>query len=132
MANEPDKVAGGDLAWQTVLGASWGPFNAALGAVDIPSILHEVHDLSNVDQERCPTCGSPLVVRTGRFGPFIACAKYPDECRFTKPIGRDKVPDKPSDEICKECGAPMVIKTGRLGEFLGRTPYPSGHATPPR
>jgi len=131
MENELDKVEEGDLAWQSVLGDFWGPFNTALGAVDIPSILHEVHDLSKLDQERCPTCGSPLVVRTGRFGPFIACAKYPDECRFTKPIGRDKVPDKPSDEICKECGAPMVIKTGRFGEFLACTTYPKCKHTRP-
>jgi DNA topoisomerase-1 len=130
METELDKVEEGDLAWQNVLGDFWGPFNTALTSVDIPAILHDVHDLSKLQDERCPTCGSALEVRSGRFGPFIACARYP-ECRFTKPIGRDKIPDKPSDEICKECGAPMVIKTGRFGEFLACTRFPKCKHTRP-
>ena len=130
MESELDKVEEGDLAWQNVLGDFWGPFNTALTSVDIPAILHDVHDLSKLQDERCPTCGSTLEVRSGRFGPFIACARYP-ECRFTKPIGRDKVPDKPSDELCKECGAPMVIKTGRFGEFLACTRFPKCKHTRP-
>ncbi len=130
METELDKVEEGDLAWQSVLGDFWGPFNLALSAVDIPAILNEVHDLSKLHEERCPTCGGPLEVRSGRFGPFIACARYP-ECRFTKPIGRDKVPDKPSNEICKECGSPMVIKTGRFGEFLACTQFPKCKHTRP-
>ena len=130
MESELDKVEEGDLAWQNVLGDFWGPFNTALASVDISAILHDVHDLSKLQDERCPTCGSGLEVRSGRFGPFIACARYP-ECRFTKPIGRDKIPDKPSDEICKECGAPMVIKTGRFGEFLACTRFPKCKHTRP-
>lgn len=130
MESELDKVEEGELPWQSVLGDFWGPFNLALGNVDIPAILHDVHDLSKLPEERCPTCGSPLEVRSGRFGPFIACARYP-ECRFTKPIGRDKIPDKPSDEICKECSAPMVIKTGRFGEFLACTKFPKCKHTRP-
>jgi len=131
METELDKVEEGDLAWQNVLGDFWGPFNIALSSVDIPAILNEVHDLSKLHEERCPTCGSPLEVRSGRFGPFIACVRYPEDCRFTKPIGRDKIPDKPSDEICKECGSPMVIKTGRFGEFLACTRFPECKHTRP-
>ncbi len=131
MESELDKVEEGELPWQSVLGDFWGPFNLALGNVDIPAILHDVHDLSKLPEERCPTCGSPLEVRSGRFGPFIACRRYPDDCRFTKPIGRDKIPDKPSNEVCKECGAPMVIKTGRFGEFLACTQFPKCKHTRP-
>src|SRR5467141_4269213 len=121
METELDKVEEGDLAWQQVLGDVWGPFATALAAVDVQKLIHDVHDLSGLHKEKCPTCGSGLVVRSGRFGPFIACARYPDECRFTRPLRRDKVPDRPTDEICSECGAPMVIKTGRYGEFLACT-----------
>ena len=131
METELDKVEEGDLGWQHVLGDFWGPFNTQLASVDIDAILRDVHDLSRLHEERCPTCGSPLEVRSGRFGPFIACTRYPDDCRFTKPIGRDKIPDKPSNEICKECGAPMVIKTGRFGEFLACTRFPKCKHTRP-
>jgi len=131
METELDKVEDGDLAWQQVLGDFWAPFAGQLAAVDVQRIIHDVHDLSNLHLERCPTCGSPLEVRSGRFGPYIACAKYPAECKFSKPIGREKIPDKPTDEICKECGAPMVIKTGRFGEFLACTRYPKCTHTRP-
>src|SRR6266571_3375011 len=132
MENELDKVEDGDLDWQAVLGDFWGPFNRALEAVDINKIIHEVHDLSGLDTEKCPKCGAPLEVRSGRFGPFIACIKYKDkECDFSKSVRKDKVPDRPSDEICKECGAPMVIKTGRFGEFLACTRYPKCKYTQP-
>ncbi len=130
MENELDKVEEGDLGWQQVLGDFWGPFSRALAAVDVQRLIHDVHDLSDLHKEKCPNCGSALAVKSGRFGPFIACAKYP-ECRFTKPLKRDKVPDRPTDEICKECGSPMVIKTGRYGEFLACTRYPKCTHTRP-
>ncbi|HEX4600191.1 MAG TPA: type I DNA topoisomerase, partial [Gemmatimonadales bacterium] len=130
LENELDKVEEGDLEWQQVLGDFWGPFSKALDAVDVQQIIHDVHDLSELHKEKCPTCGSGLIVRSGRFGPFIACARYP-ECRFTRPLRRDKVPDRPSDAICQECRAPMVIKTGRYGEFLACTRYPACKHTRP-
>src|SRR6476659_2641142 len=33
----------------------------------------------------CEKCGSPMVMKTGRFGKFLACSAYP-ECKTTKPI----------------------------------------------
>jgi DNA topoisomerase-1 len=132
METELDKVEEGDLGWQQVLGDFWGPFARALAAIDMPQIINEVHDLSKLHEEKCPKCGSPLEVRSGRFGPFIACVRYKDkECDFSKSVRKDKVPDRPSDEICKECGAPMVIKTGRFGEFLACTRYPECKHTRP-
>ena len=134
METELDKVEEGDLAWQKVLGDFWVPFNRALQAVDVNQLIHEVHDLSKLHEERCPKCGSALEVRIGRFGPFIACVKYATkngECDYSRSLKKDKVPDRPSDEICKECGAPMVIKTGRFGEFLACTRYPQCKHTRP-
>src|SRR3989442_1870634 len=131
METELDKVEEGDLGWQQVLGDFWGPFSKALAAVDVQQIIHDVHDLSNLHEERCPVCGSPVEVRSGRFGPFIACARYPKECTFSRSLKKDKVPDRPSDVVCKECGAPMVVKTGRYGEFLACTKYPQCKHTQP-
>ena len=132
MENELDKIEEGDLAWQDVLGEFWKPFSIALEAIDINKIIHEVHDLSGVAAEKCPKCGAPLEVKSGRFGPYIACLRYASkECDYSRSIKKDKVPDRPSDEICKECGAPMVIKTGRFGEFLACTRYPKCKYTQP-
>ena len=130
MEGELDKVEEGDLPWRDVVGDLWSPFARQLDAIDVDKLIRAVHDLSSLATDKCPNCGGPLEVRSGRFGPYIACLKY-HECKFSKPIGRDKIPDKPSDEICKECGAPMVIKTGRFGEFLACTTYPKCSYTQP-
>lgn len=55
---------------------------------------------------KCEKCGSDMVQRTGRFGSFFACSRYP-ECSFTKQKTRDiGVP-------CPKCGSKIVMKTGR-------------------
>jgi len=130
MEEELDKIEEGELGWQKVLDNFWHPFADALGKVDTKAMIREAYDVGNLDETPCPECGGKLTVKSGRFGPFIACSNYP-ECRYTKPLKRDKVPDRPTDEVCKECGAPMVIKTGRYGEFLACTRYPACKHTRP-
>jgi DNA topoisomerase-1 len=68
--------------------------------------------------EPCPDCGAELVVRTGRYGPFVGCSRYPD-CKHIK-----KEPPKETGENCPECGSPLVEKRGRFGPFTGCSNYP--------
>ena len=68
--------------------------------------------------EKCPNCGSDLVMRTGRFGPFVGCSNYP-ECKYIK-----KEPPKETGETCPQDGAPLVEKRGRFGPFVGCSNYP--------
>ena len=128
MEDELDRVEEGELGWQQVLTNFYQPFTEALGAVDLDRLVLEAHGLENLSLEACPECGSKLAVRSGRFGPFIACTRYP-ECRYTKPLKKDRPPDRPSDEKCHLCGSAMVIKTGRFGEFLACTTYPKCKGT---
>ncbi len=131
MENELDKVEEGDLGWVAVLENFYGPFAKALAEIDPEAMIREAHDVSEVEGQTCPDCGQgTLKVRSGRFGPFVACSRYP-ECRHTKPLKRDKVPDRPTDQVCPNCGRPMVIKTGRYGEFLACTGYPECKTTRP-
>ena len=130
METELDKVEEGDLGWRQVLQDFWGPFEKQLAAVDVEAIIHQVHDLSNLAKERCPECGSRLVVKSGRFGPYLACENYPEKCTYSRSL-RNKVPDRPTDLTCPKCGAPLVIKTGRYGEFLACTQYPKCKHTQP-
>jgi DNA topoisomerase-1 len=130
MENELDKIEEGDVDWKTVLRNFYGPFATALENVDTEAMIREAHDVEGLEKEKCEKCGGKLTVKSGRFGPFIACTNYP-ECRFTKPLKRDRPPDRPTDEKCQECGADMVIKTGRYGEFLACTQYPSCKHTRP-
>lgn len=80
----------------------------------------------------CPSCGSPVNIKIGRNGHFLACTAYP-ECGFTSNYDRDEkghisiiekhVDDTPVKD-CPECGKPMVSKEGRFGVFLACTGYP--------
>ena len=59
-----------------------------------------------VTDMKCELCGADMVLRSGRFGSFYACSRYP-ACKFTKQKVREiGVP-------CPQCGAPLVMKTGR-------------------
>jgi hypothetical protein len=41
----------------------------------------------------CPTCGAPMVQKSGRYGPFLSCTRYPD-CRGTRNPGKDRPASK--------------------------------------
>jgi len=73
--------------------------------------------------EVCEKCGSPMVLRRGRYGEFLACANYP-ACRNTRRPGeRLPQPEGPPPE-CARCGAQMVIRRGRYGAFWACSNYP--------
>jgi len=81
---------------------------------------------SVTEGQSCENCGKPMVLKRGRFGPFLACSGYP-ECRTVVRIATGKGPAKPpepTDQVCDKCGAPMVIREGRFGRFLSCSTYP--------
>ncbi len=132
METELDRVEDGELTRVQVLGDFWIPFAKRLSAVRPDEMIAEAHDLSKLAEEKCPECGSALAVKSGRFGPFIACARQNNpECKFTRSLRKPRAPDRPTDEVCELCGRPMVIKTGRFGEFLACTGYPKCKNTKP-
>jgi DNA topoisomerase-1 len=74
--------------------------------------------------QACENCGKPMVLKRGRFGPFLACSGYP-ECRTVVKIAKAPTPPpEPTDQVCEMCGAPMVIRTGRFGRFYSCSTYP--------
>ena len=75
--------------------------------------------------DACENCGKPMVLKRGRFGPFLACSGYP-ECRTIVKVAKGVAkPPEPTDQICEKCGAPMVIREGRFGRFYSCSTYPT-------
>ena len=85
-------------------------------------------------EEICPECGKPLVVKSSRYGKFIACSGYP-ECKYKRSYGRGlqnaaggKEKAKPAGEelegACPDCGKLLLIKSGRYGKFIACSGYP--------
>ena len=132
METELDRVEEGELTRLQVLDGFWQPFSKRLAAVRPEEMIGEAHDLSKLADERCPECGSTVMVKAGRFGPYIACTKQNNpECKYTRSLRKKRAPDRPTDELCEKCGLPMVIKTGRFGEFMACTGYPKCKNTRP-
>ena len=79
-----------------------------------PLVKPKDTDEENVSEEKkpiiadfkCEKCGSDMVQRSGRFGTFFACVRYP-ECDFTKQKTRD------IGVACPKCASKIVMKTGR-------------------
>ena len=71
------------------------------------------------DAGECPECGAPLQIRSGRFGKFLACSKYPD-CRFTRPFSRgEKCP-------VNGCSGQLVERLSKKGrKFWSCNTYPA-------
>ncbi|MCS6952195.1 MAG: type I DNA topoisomerase [Bryobacterales bacterium] len=114
----------------------WGRHGSFLACTGYPECTNTrevgvaLPDLDKVDlseqenEEYCPNCGRPMVLKKGRFGQFYACSGYPD-CKTTKRIGvAEKKPDIPLEEPCPQCGSNLVIKHGRYGEFTACSNYP--------
>jgi DNA topoisomerase-1 len=129
MEKELDKVEEGDLPWQRVLKVFYGPFEKALGAVDYEALIHEAHDLTALENEKCPLCGGKLVAKGGFFGPFIACENHPKTCKYTRPLKGERVPPQLTNFPCPVCGKMMVVRRGRSGEFLGCSAFPKCRGT---
>ena len=82
-------------------------------------------------EEICDRCGKGMVIKVGKFGPFVACSGYPD-CTNTRELEKSEPgadTDETQDETCENCGKPMVVKRGRFGQFLACTGYPECKTT---
>ncbi len=112
-----DEIAQGKITKLELLKEFWEPFSAQLEkAMDMPSEKPE--DIPT--EEKCPKCGSMLVIKTGRFGKFFACSGFP-KCRYTKNF---ETKEKKIEGNCPVCGKELLIKNGRHGEFVACSGYP--------
>jgi len=124
MENDLDDVAEGKIGWRPMIKEFYEPFKKNLEE-KTESVEKHVEETD----EKCPTCGKPMVIKYGRFGKFMACSDYPD-CKTTKPLPEEEkkeeeLAEKTKDEKCPICGKPMAVKRGKWGYFLGCTDYPT-------
>lgn len=87
-----------------------------------------VREEEKVEDQSCPQCDSPLQVKHGRYGPFLACTGYP-ECRYTRPLDRQgRAPEEGTEgeeQPCEKCGGKLIVKRARSGNrFWACSNYP--------
>ncbi len=129
MEGQLDDVANGKQEWVALLHGFYGPFSEELAKAKNALKEAAAKALSEPSAEPCDLCGKPMVIKVGRFGPFLACTGYP-QCKHTKDIARSgedasgEQAGEESTEVCEICGKPMAMRRGRFGPFLACTGYP--------
>lgn len=116
MEEKLDKIADGDASYVGVLKDFWAPFKQN---VDQKTESIAKVDMTEETDKVCPNCSSPMIIKTGRFGKFLACSNFP-ECKTTQPIQEAK----PTGMICPRDCKPLIWKRARKGQFLGCSGYP--------
>ena len=117
MESDLDKIALGNEVWYEVLKRFYADFEPALKDAFDSLPKKEVQETGEV----CPDCGSPLVIRKGRYGEFVACSGYP-KCKYVKVEPREEL------EIidCPNCSGKIIEKRSKRGKiFYGCNNYPT-------
>jgi DNA topoisomerase I len=143
-----DEIEEGHLDWRQAVANFDEKFSQDLEAAgeQMPNVKREGVPLD----EKCPECGSQLLMRFGRYGTFVGCSTYP-ACKYTRDLeptagtaaatgtaageAQTAAGDQPAtgqangaapEEIppCEECGRPMQLRRSRFGTFYGCTGYP--------
>ena len=108
MEQQLDEVEEGKRDWKNLLAEFYQGFHQEL--TDAETALEGVR-LKVPDEETdevCELCGRKMVIKTGRFGKFLACPGYP-ECKNTKPLV-ERMPGR-----CPKCGAGILKRKSQKG-----------------
>ncbi|MCL2679721.1 MAG: type I DNA topoisomerase [Dehalococcoidia bacterium] len=118
MEDELDKVASNDAQWVDIVRGFYQPMEQDIAKAG--EVVEKVRLEDEKTGEDCPDCGQPLVIKSGRFGKFIACSNYPD-CKYhTNFRIKTGVP-------CPDCPekGDMVGRFNKKGKlFYGCSAYP--------
>lgn len=114
-----DKIAQGEVKWVPVISDFYQPFIGKVKSVEKEA--ERVKIATETTGEKCPECKEgDLVIRTGRFGKFISCSRFP-ECKFKK-----NYTEKLENMNCPQCNEGEVImrRTKKGRHFYGCSKYP--------
>lgn len=130
-----DDIEEGGENWQQILARFYQRFQSQLEVAQ--ESMRNIKREGLPTEHKCDKCESPMVLKWGRNGQFLACSAFP-ECRNTKNVeetedGAIKPIDREiaTEEICEKCGSAMVIKHGRYGKFLACIGFPKCKNTRP-
>ena len=108
MEEELDQIEHGEIQWKEIIARFYETFAADLAQAEIDLKDERLKVPEEVTDVICELCGKNMVVKSGRFGKFLACPGYP-ECKNTKPI----VEETPG--ICPQCGGKILKKKSKNG-----------------
>ena len=132
MENMLDAIERGETTTEKVLGEFWTNFEKELKEAENNTDKTELEAIVEETDVICEKCGSRMIVKSGRYGKFVACPNFP-KCRNTKPLVPEKEqkqePHKTEATVaegmkCELCGSDMVVRNGKYGSFFACSQYP--------
>jgi len=133
LEEELDDIEEGKERWTDLLNGFYDHFEDELKDAD--KTMRNIKRMEHMTEEKCEVCGSPLILKWGKFGSFYACSAYnkkdPTSCTFTK----ENIAAKPdmntpeaqeagdTEEYCENCGRVMVLRRGPFGPFMSCPGY---------
>ncbi|MFZ5559522.1 MAG: type I DNA topoisomerase, partial [Patescibacteria group bacterium] len=109
MEDDLDEIANGKKKWVPVIENFYWPFEEELNKKYLEIRKKEI--IEEKSEEICEKCGSPMVIKIGRFGKFLACSNFP-KCRNTKQIQNS------TNVKCPKCNKGEILerktKKGRI------------------
>lgn len=119
MEHQLDTVESGKSDWVQTLDDFYKGFSATLKKAEEALSGERIRVPDEESDEVCDKCGRRMVIKSGRFGKFLACPGYPD-CKNTKPL-LDKTVGH-----CPKCNGTIVAKKTKRGrKFFGCEQYPA-------
>jgi DNA topoisomerase-1 len=114
MENKLDDIEATSKNWREVLKEFYTDFEKDLGKAK--ETIEKTPEISDV---LCDKCGKNMIIKSGRFGKFLACPDYP-ECKSTKPLAKEVLTTP-----CPLCGNKILEKKTKTGKiFYGCEKYP--------
>ena len=133
MEEELDEIEFGKVVWYKLLEKYYQSLKKLLDNIDIKKARESVSEKTDII---CDKCGSPMIIKWGKNGQFLACSQFP-KCRNIKNFTRDEdgnikiVEEEKLDEKCPKCGSDLVVKNGKFGKFIACSNYPKCKFTKP-
>ena len=128
LEEELDEIEEGLEKWTDLLNGFYSYFVEELKDAGVQ--MEDIKRMEKKTNEKCDLCGSPLLLKWGKFGSFFACSAYnkkdKSSCTFTKENTADKpemnTPEgqeaSEQEEYCDNCGRVMVLRRGPFGMFM--------------
>ncbi len=123
MESRLDDIAEKEEKWKEVISSFWKGFAHLLeNAGDEPSL--SLKEAPEETDEVCEKCGHKMVIRTGRYGKFMACSNFP-ACKNIRSNEEKKIQDQTPVGKCPECQKDVYARKSKRGTtFFSCSGYP--------
>jgi len=118
MENKLDEVEQGKENWIDIVDGFYKPLKEKIKIAEEKIGKIKIEEKVEETDIKCEKCGRNMVIKSGKFGRFLACPGYP-ECKNAKPLVEE------IDVLCPLCGNKIIVKKSKSGKmFYGCSNYP--------